>query len=193
MVSAFEQSLANMTSRLQQLTASAERKDSELNELRRTIDRLRQAGADVGLIDNKLRRQVSTDSVDSCQSGDETSTKKKGEGSHKRSGWLRHSFSKAFSSSTKATKSKNATRSSGSLSDVEGYSEVKRPVVGPAEQPARSTSAASGSIPGYAMHAGSPLKGSQSSSDLDSKVGCEVVDDLKRKLNEKDSLLTEIR
>ena len=74
-----------MTARLQQLTTSAERKDSELNELRRTIDRLRQAGADVGLIDNKLRRQVSTDSVDSCQSGDETSTaKKKGEGSHKR-------------------------------------------------------------------------------------------------------------
>ena len=185
-----------MTARLQQLTTSAERKDSELNELRRTIDRLRQAGADVGLIDNKLRRQVSTDSVDSCQSGDETSTaKKKGEGSHKRSGWLRHSFSKAFSSSTKtsSTKSKNAQRSSGSLSDVEGYSEVKRPGGGPVEHPARSTSAASGSILGYPMHGGSPLKGSQSSSDLDLKVNVEVVDDLKRKLNEKDSLLTEIR
>ena len=108
-----------------------ERKDSELNELRRTIDRLRQAGADVGLIENgnnKLRRQVSTDSVDSCQSGDEssTSTKKKssGEGGPKRSGWLRHSFSKAFSKNV--AKSKDATRSSGSLSDVEGYNDVKK-------------------------------------------------------------------
>ncbi len=107
-----------------------ERKDSELNELRRTIDRVRQAGADVGLIENgnnKLRRQVSTDSVDSCQSGDESSSTKKkssGEGGPKRSGWLRHSFSKAFSKNV--AKSKDATRSSGSLSDVEGYNDVKK-------------------------------------------------------------------
>ena len=189
-VSAFEQSLANMTARLQQLTNSAERKDSELNELRRTIDRLRQAGADVGLIDNKLRRQVSTDSVDSCQSGDESSTgKKKGENGHKRSGWLRHSFSKAFSSKHNSAKSKDSsTRSNGSLSDVEGYEGGKRSTSRVVEHPVRPTSAASGSV--YE----SPLKGSQSSSDLiDPKMSTEIVDDLKRKLNEKDSLLTEIR
>jgi neuron navigator 2 len=49
-VAAFEQSLANMTARLQHITLTAERKDSELAELRRTIDRLRQSGADAGLI-----------------------------------------------------------------------------------------------------------------------------------------------
>jgi neuron navigator 2 len=104
----------NVDTRLQQLTSTAEQKDSELNELRRTIDRLRQAGADVGLIDNKLRRQVSTDSVDSCISGDESgaSGKKKGDSSgHKRSGWLRNSFSKAFTSKHGSSKaSKETTR-----------------------------------------------------------------------------------
>ena len=208
-VSAFEQSLANMTSRLQELTVSAERKDLELNDLRRTIERLRQAGADAGLIDsNKLRRQVSTDSVDSCISGDESggpAGKKKGDSSgHKRSGWLRNSFSKAFSSKHSSSKtSKDTTRSSGSLSDVEGYAaavvDPKRSTRGSTvvEHPARATSAASGSMNGLN---GSPFKGSRSSSTADlidpkaaAIVNVEVVDDLKRKLNEKDSLLTEIR
>ena len=56
-VSAFEQSLANMTARLHQITKTAERKDSELNDLKRTMDNLRQSGADAGLI--KIKRQDS--------------------------------------------------------------------------------------------------------------------------------------
>ncbi|KAL4706878.1 hypothetical protein ACJJTC_010112, partial [Scirpophaga incertulas] len=48
-VSAFEQSLSNMTQRLQQLTATAERKDSELTELRQTIELLRKQSIQAGL------------------------------------------------------------------------------------------------------------------------------------------------
>ncbi|CAN8005351.1 unnamed protein product [Ixodes hexagonus] len=49
MVAAFEQSLSNMTSRLQHLTATAEQKDSELTELRSTIEALKQQSAEAGL------------------------------------------------------------------------------------------------------------------------------------------------
>ena len=49
-VAAFEQSLANMTARLQQLTATSEKKDFELNELRRNIDLYKQCGIDAGLM-----------------------------------------------------------------------------------------------------------------------------------------------
>ncbi|KAL7644966.1 UNVERIFIED_CONTAM: hypothetical protein RMT77_004783 [Armadillidium vulgare] len=48
-VAAFEQSLTNMTNRLQQLTATSEQKECELSELRRTIDALRQQSIDAGL------------------------------------------------------------------------------------------------------------------------------------------------
>ncbi|XP_076054657.1 uncharacterized protein LOC143033284 isoform X3 [Oratosquilla oratoria] len=48
-VAAFEQSLTNMTNRLQQLTATSEQKESELMELRKTIESLRQQSVDAGL------------------------------------------------------------------------------------------------------------------------------------------------
>ena len=44
MVAAFEQSLSSMTARLQQLTASTEQKDTELDRLRSTIENLKQQG-----------------------------------------------------------------------------------------------------------------------------------------------------
>ncbi|XP_052238109.1 neuron navigator 3-like isoform X5 [Dreissena polymorpha] len=47
-VAAFEQSLSNMTHRLQHLTSTSEQKDSELNELRATIEALkRQSGLSI--------------------------------------------------------------------------------------------------------------------------------------------------
>lgn len=49
MVAAFEQSLTSMTGRLHQLTANAEKKDSELVELRQTIERLRKSSIQAGL------------------------------------------------------------------------------------------------------------------------------------------------
>ena len=76
-VSAFEQSLANMTARLHQITKTAEQKDSEVStpykifiqrspstyqvaELRREIARLRQTGADAGLCKQPGSRKEST-------------------------------------------------------------------------------------------------------------------------------------
>lgn len=46
-VSAFEQSLSNMTQRLQHLTATTEKKDQELMELRRNVDLLRQQSQEI--------------------------------------------------------------------------------------------------------------------------------------------------
>lgn len=48
-VAAFEQSLTNMTQRLQQLSATADRKDSELTEMRQTIELLRKQSIQAGL------------------------------------------------------------------------------------------------------------------------------------------------
>ncbi|CAG0886479.1 unnamed protein product [Darwinula stevensoni] len=48
-VAAFEQSLSNMTQRLQHLTSNSEKKEHELGELKATIDILRKQGNDAGL------------------------------------------------------------------------------------------------------------------------------------------------
>lgn len=48
-VSAFEQSLSNMTQRFHQLSATAERKDGELTDLRQTIELLRKQSIQAGL------------------------------------------------------------------------------------------------------------------------------------------------
>lgn len=48
-VAAFEQSLTNMTQRLQLLSATADRKDGELTEMRQTIELLRKQSIQAGL------------------------------------------------------------------------------------------------------------------------------------------------
>ena len=53
-VAAFEQSLANMTARLQHLAATSEKKDHELNELRRRIEMFKQCGIDAGNFFSKI-------------------------------------------------------------------------------------------------------------------------------------------
>ena len=53
-VAAFEQSLANMTARLQHLAATSEKKDHELNELRRRIEMFKQCGIDAGNFLSKM-------------------------------------------------------------------------------------------------------------------------------------------
>ncbi|CAH1981009.1 unnamed protein product [Acanthoscelides obtectus] len=106
-VSAFEQSLTSMTQRLQHLTATSEKKDAELQELRQAMDSLRaqslQAGIgrDSGSNGSSLARQPSSDSVSSLSSAcsiDKQHDKKK------KKGWLRSSFTKAFSRNAKVTK-----------------------------------------------------------------------------------------
>ncbi|CAL1287848.1 unnamed protein product [Larinioides sclopetarius] len=219
MVAAFEQSLSNMTSRLQHLTASAEQKDCELMELRNTIEALKQQSAEAGLTkmalqsmqavqrstgathlvrrhtfnttkdtalqEHRISRQFSTDSmssVNSCssacsgnsgKSGDALSDKKK-----KKKGWLRNSFSKAFS---RSKKNKN-----GSVSDVEDLRHLQSDSSTP-------NSPLLGS--GHTTN-GNGLKQSHSSSALYEKEDedtPEAVKDLKKQLHEKDMMLTDIR
>ncbi|KAG5897070.1 hypothetical protein JTB14_025886 [Gonioctena quinquepunctata] len=98
-VSAFEQSLTSMTQRLQHLTATSEKKESELQELRQAMDNLRAQSIQAG-IGTGLARQPSSDSVSSLSSAcslDKHDKKKK-------KGWLRSSFTKAFSRNAKVTK-----------------------------------------------------------------------------------------
>ena len=223
-VSAFEQSLANMTARLQQITKTAERKDAELQELRRTIDILRQSGVDAGLIrglkrqdsgPNGLMRQMSTDSVTSISSAHSSTSlnhsgeeerervagkKSGGGGGPKRAGWLRSSFSKAFSR-TKVVKSKGGSVSDG---DDGTMTSLKDPMAaaGPARyEPGRQVEG----IISAAMRSASPLSSSRNNlannnthsftdiRDAEEDVTPQLVVELKRALMEKDSLLTETR
>ncbi|KAG5846116.1 hypothetical protein ANANG_G00146340 [Anguilla anguilla] len=81
LVAAFEKSLGNMTSRLQSLTMTAEQKESELAELRETIEALKAQNTDAQTAiqvalngpdhlhrDLRLRRQHSSDSMSSLTS-----------------------------------------------------------------------------------------------------------------------------
>ncbi|XP_045469651.1 protein sickie isoform X1 [Harmonia axyridis] len=98
-VAAFEQSLSSMTQRLQHLTATAEKKDSELAELRTAMENLRTSAIQGG-ISNGLARQPSSDSVSSLSSACSLDKQDK----KKKKGWLRSSFTKAFSRNAKVTK-----------------------------------------------------------------------------------------
>ncbi|KAJ8402406.1 hypothetical protein AAFF_G00368950 [Aldrovandia affinis] len=82
LVAAFEKSLGNMTGRLQSLTMTAEQKESELAELRETIEALKTQNTDAQTAiqvalngpdhmhrDLRIRRQHSSDSMSSINSG----------------------------------------------------------------------------------------------------------------------------
>uniref|UniRef100_UPI00398F3504 neuron navigator 3 n=1 Tax=Pristiophorus japonicus TaxID=55135 RepID=UPI00398F3504 len=138
LVAAFEQSLSNMTSRLQNLTMTAEQKESELTELRETIGMLKtqnsaaQAaiqgalnGPDHTHKDMRIRRQHSSDSVSSINSAtshssigsanDIESKKKK-----KKQSWLRSSFKQAFGK-------KKSSKPNLSHSDIEEITDPSLP------------------------------------------------------------------
>ncbi|CAH0559607.1 unnamed protein product, partial [Brassicogethes aeneus] len=99
-VSAFEQSLTSMTQRLQHLTATSEKKESELQELRTAMDSLRAQSIQAG-IGTGLARQPSSDSVSSLSSACSLDKQDK---KNKKKGWLRSSFTKAFSRNAKVAK-----------------------------------------------------------------------------------------
>uniref|UniRef100_A0A8C9XX65 Neuron navigator 3 n=1 Tax=Sander lucioperca TaxID=283035 RepID=A0A8C9XX65_SANLU len=123
LVAAFEKSLSNMTCRLQSLTMTAEQKETELVELRETIETLKTQNTDAQTAiqvalngpdhlhkDLRIRRQHSSESMSSINSaashssmgslGKDTEDKKK-----KKKSWLRSSFKQAFSK--KKTKSQS--------------------------------------------------------------------------------------
>ncbi|XP_046705181.1 neuron navigator 3 isoform X4 [Silurus meridionalis] len=146
LVAAFEQSLGNMTIRLQSLTTTAEQKDSELNEMRKTIELLKKQNiaaqaAISGVIntpvtpnkdsssgsslsaaaeaaDLQIQRQPSSDSVSSLTS--HSSLELDANSKKKRKNWLRSSFKQAFSK-------KKAPKSASSHSDVEEMDESSAP------------------------------------------------------------------
>lgn len=129
LVAAFEQSLVNMTSRLRNLADTANEKDTELVELRETIDLLKSKNSEAQAViqgalnphdpaprELRIRRQNSSDSISSlnsisshCSAGSikDCDSKKK-----KKKSWLRSSFNKAFSM-------KKGPKSASSYSDIE--------------------------------------------------------------------------
>ncbi|XP_023558595.1 neuron navigator 2 isoform X9 [Octodon degus] len=206
LVAAFEQSLGNMTIRLQSLTMTAEQKDSELNELRKTIELLKKQNAAAqaainGVIntpelnckgngssqatDLRIRRQHSSDSVSSINSATshssvgsniESDSKKK-----KRKNWvneLRSSFKQAFGK-------KKSPKSASSHSDIEEMTDSSLP--SSPKLPHNGSTGSTGSTP--------LLRNSYSNSliseCMDSEA--ETVMQLRNELRDKEMKLTDIR
>ncbi|XP_058915056.1 neuron navigator 1 isoform X5 [Kogia breviceps] len=129
LVAAFEQSLVSMTCRLRHLAETAEEKDTELLDLRETIDFLQKKNSEAQAViqgalkaseaspkELRIKRQNSSDSISSLNSitshssigsSKEADAKKK-----KKKSWLRSSFNKAFSI-------KKGPKSASSYSDIE--------------------------------------------------------------------------
>ncbi|XP_069888825.1 neuron navigator 2 isoform X2 [Dipodomys merriami] len=200
LVAAFEQSLGNMTIRLQSLTMTAEQKDSELNELRKTIELLKKQNAAAqaainGVIntpelnckgngpaqstDLRIRRQHSSDSVSSINSATshssvgsniENDSKKK-----KRKNWLRSSFKQAFGK-------KKSPKSASSHSDIEEMTDSSLP--------------SSPKLPHNGSMSSTPLLRNSHSNSLISDCidsEAETVMQLRNELRDKEMKLTDIR
>uniref|UniRef100_A0A674AIZ2 Neuron navigator 1 n=1 Tax=Salmo trutta TaxID=8032 RepID=A0A674AIZ2_SALTR len=129
LVAAFEQSLQLMTSRLQSLSVSQEQKDSELTDLKETIEILKTknteaqdiihvalSNPDIPPKELQMKRQNSSESISSLNSITSHSSMgslKEQEAKKKKKSWvrLRSSFNKAFS--------KKGSKLSASYADIE--------------------------------------------------------------------------
>ncbi|XP_044042899.1 neuron navigator 3 isoform X15 [Siniperca chuatsi] len=137
LVAAFEKSLSNMTCRLQSLTMTAEQKESELAELRETIDMLKTQNTDAQTAiqvalngpdhlhkDLRIRRQHSSESMSSINSaashssmgslGKDAEDKKK-----KKKSWVADSIPAQLRSSFKQAFSKKKTKSQSAHDEME--------------------------------------------------------------------------
>uniref|UniRef100_A0A8C5M8Q7 Neuron navigator 3 n=1 Tax=Leptobrachium leishanense TaxID=445787 RepID=A0A8C5M8Q7_9ANUR len=191
LVAAFEKSLGNMTGRLQSLTMTAEQKESELTELRETIESLKaqnseaQAaiqgalnGSDHSHRDMRIRRQHSSESVSSVNSatshssigsGNDTESKKK-----KKKSWLRSSFKQAFG--------KKKSNKPSSHSDIEELTDSSVPSSPKLQHDSDNACSFS-------------MKASQSSNEICecTEAEAEIILQLKGELREKELKLTDIR
>ncbi|XP_020948745.1 neuron navigator 3 isoform X9 [Sus scrofa] len=199
LVAAFEKSLGNMTGRLQSLTMTAEQKESELIELRETIEMLKaqnsaaQAaiqgalnGPDHPPKDLRIRRQHSSESVSSINSatshssigsGNDADSKKK-----KKKNWVNSRGSELRSSFKQAFGKKKSTKPPSSHSDIEELTDSSLP--------------ASPKLPHGAGDCGSAsMKPSQSASAICecTEAEAEIILQLKSELREKELKLTDIR
>ncbi|XP_009424164.3 neuron navigator 3 isoform X8 [Pan troglodytes] len=199
LVAAFEKSLGNMTGRLQSLTMTAEQKESELIELRETIEMLKaqnsaaQAaiqgalnGPDHPPKDLRIRRQHSSESVSSINSatshssigsGNDADSKKK-----KKKNWVNSRGSELRSSFKQAFGKKKSTKPPSSHSDIEELTDSSLP--------------ASPKLPHNAGDCGSvSMKPSQSASAICecTEAEAEIILQLKSELREKELKLTDIR
>ncbi|XP_060234015.1 neuron navigator 3 isoform X7 [Meriones unguiculatus] len=199
LVAAFEKSLGNMTGRLQSLTMTAEQKESELIELRETIEMLKaqnsaaQAaiqgalnGPDHPPKDLRIRRQHSSESVSSINSatshssigsGNDADSKKK-----KKKNWVNSRGSELRSSFKQAFGKKKSTKPPSSHSDIEELTDSSLP--------------ASPKLPHNAGECGSTsMKPSQSASAICecTEAEAEIILQLKSELREKELKLTDIR
>ncbi|XP_068443034.1 neuron navigator 3 isoform X3 [Clinocottus analis] len=137
LVAAFENSLSNMTGRLQSLTMTAEQKETELGELRETIETLKTQNTDAQTAiqvalngpdhlhkDLRIRRQHSSESMSSINSaashssmgslGKDAEDKKK-----KKKSWVADSIPAQLRSSFKQAFSKKKTKSQSAHDEME--------------------------------------------------------------------------
>ncbi|XP_015137335.1 neuron navigator 3 isoform X2 [Gallus gallus] len=199
LVAAFEKSLGNMTGRLQSLTMTAEQKESELIELRETIEMLKaqnsaaQAaiqgalnGPDHTHKDLRIRRQHSSESVSSINSatshssigsGNDADSKKK-----KKKNWVNSRGSELRSSFKQAFGKKKSTKPPSSHSDIEEQTDSSLP--------------SSPKLPHSSGECGATsMKPSQSASAICecTEAEAEIILQLKSELREKELKLTDIR
>ncbi|KAM5288753.1 neuron navigator 3 isoform 2-T2 [Ctenodactylus gundi] len=199
LVAAFEKSLGNMTGRLQSLTMTAEQKESELIELRETIEMLKaqnsaaQAaiqgalnGPDHPPKDLRIRRQHSSESVSSINSatshssigsGNDADSKKK-----KKKNWVNSRGSELRSSFKQAFGKKKSTKPPSSHSDIEELTDSSLPASPKLSHNASDCGSAS-------------MKPSHSASAICecTEAEAEIILQLKSELREKELKLTDIR
>ncbi|XP_068170856.1 neuron navigator 1 isoform X2 [Antennarius striatus] len=195
LVAAFEQSLALMTARLQTLSVSSSEKDSELTELKDTIEILKVKNTEAqeiiqGALSNPeitpkellINRQNSSESISSLTSTTSHSSmgslKEQEAKKKKKKSWLRSSFNKAFS--------KKGSKPSGPYADIE---EIATP---------ESSAPSSPKVHNDGDKHPSSMKSSTSESSSGLCEGGEaaddkVVSDLRTELWEKERKLTDIR
>ncbi|CAK6967198.1 neuron navigator 1 [Scomber scombrus] len=197
LVAAFEQSLALMTARLQTLSVSSDQKDSELTELKDTIEALKTknteaqeiihvalSNPDITPKELLINRQNSSESISSLTSTTSHSSmgslKEQEAKKKKKKSWLRSSFNKAFN--------KKGGKPTGPYADIE---EISTP---------ESSAPSSPKVHHDEENPSSLMISSASAASSRFSVGDEddageekVVSELRSELWEKERKLTDIR